>query len=541
MRRLHTALADALVAEGTEVVFGLMGDANMHLVADLVERCGVRFVAVRQEGAAVMAADAYSRASGRPGVATVTMGPGLAHTATALTIARHARSPVILVAGDTPVADRLHVQSFDQAAFAAATAGAFHRVRLPATLAEDVALAFRAVRRGAGPVVLDVGMDLQAEPRPDGWAYRPSTALLPAAQVPQPDPDRVLAVATLLTGTRRRVVLAGRGAVAAGARTALLALAERLGAPVATTLRAKDWFAGLPFDLGVAGGFSTDAARRVLGQADVVVAVGASLNSFTTDRGLLFPQARVVQVTTDPGDVGDPLAPDEVLIADARLAADALTAAVPPTAETWRDTVVGELADAARERAGVELVEDPEGLDPRAVVAACNHLLPRNRAVVIGIGHFGGFVGPALDVGDPTALFTPWEFGSIGVGLPFGIGVAAARPDRPTIVFEGDGSLLQALAELDTAARCGLPLLVVVMDDRAYGAEIHKLADAGADPSICHFPARDLGAVALGLGCAARTATTAEALDAALRELFPLDGPVLLHVPVSRRVRQRVF
>lgn len=539
--KLHTALADALVAEETDVVFGLMGDANMYLVADLVQRCGVRFVAVRHESAAVMAADAYSRASGRPGVATVTMGPGLAQTATALTIARHARSKVVLVAGDTPIADRLNVQRFDQAPFAYATAGGFCRVRLATTLAEDVAIAFRAVRRGDGPVVLDVGMDLQAEPRPDGWSYTPSTALLPPAQTLQPDPVRVEAVSRLLDGSSRPVVLAGGGAVASDARDALLALAEHLGAPVATTLQAKDWFAEEPSDLGVAGGFSTESTRHVFAAADTVLAFGARLTQFTTDRGRLFAAARIVQVTTDPRDVGEETVPDEVIIADARLTAEALTATALPSVDySWAASAMVERStsdDAAAET----FVDDPEGLDPRAVVTACNRLLPSDRAVVVGIGHFGGFVAPAIHVTDPTSLFTPWEFGSIGVGLPFGIGVASARPDRPTVVFEGDGSLMQVLAELDTVARCGLPVLVVVMDDRAYGAEIHKLADAGVDPALCHFPPRDYAAMARDLGCDGRTATTAGALEAELRDLFPLTGPALLHVPVSRQVRQRVF
>lgn len=539
--QLHTALADALVTEGTEVVFGLMGDANMHLVADLVQRCGVRFVAVRHEAAAVMAADGYSRATGRPGVATVTMGPGLAQTATALTIARHARSPVLLVAGDTPIRDRLHVQSFDQAAFAATTAGVSRRVRRADTLADDVAMAFRSTRSGCGPVVLDVDMDLQAEPRPAGWTYRPSSALLPSAQIRHPDPRRIEAVAALLGACERPVVLAGRGAVSAGARPALLALADHLGAPVATTLQAKDWFAGEPFDLGIAGGFSTGLARGVLGAADCVLAIGASLTQFTTDGGRLFGQARTVQVTVEPSDVGDPLAVDEVVLGDARLAAEALTATAVPAVWSWREAALSEHGPRRHPLDGVVFVDDADGLDPRAVVAACNRRLPAERSTVVGIGHFGGFVAPALDVADPRALFTPWEFGSIGVGVPFGLGVAAALPDRPTVVFEGDGSLMQCVGELDTIARTRLPVLVVVLDDRAYGAEIHKLVDAGLDPSICHFPPRDLAAVARGLGCRALTARTTDELESALTRLFPLEGPTVLHVPVSRQVRQHVF
>ena len=179
-------------------------------------------------------------------------------------------------------------------------------------------------------------------PRPDGWTYRPSGALLPPAQLHAPDPERIEAVTKLLAGSSRPVILAGGGAVAADARDTLLALADHLGAPVGTSLQAKDWFAGEPFDIGVAGGFSTALARRVLGAADVVLAFGARLTQFTTDRGRLFGQAQIVQVTTDPRDVGDPTAVDEAVIADARLTAEALSAAALPSLQAWRESALAE-------------------------------------------------------------------------------------------------------------------------------------------------------------------------------------------------------
>lgn len=540
--KLHSALAEALVAEGTEVVFGLMGDANMYLVVDLVERLGVRYIAVRHEQAAVMAADAYSRATGRPGVCTVTMGPGLTHTATALTVARHNRSQVVLVAGDTPVADRLNVQNFEQQPFAMATAGAFQRVRTAETLAEDVCLAFRHVRLGRGPIVLDVGMDLQAQDRPEGFQPLPSLQTLPEPQLATPDPARLEAVTKILANSSRPLVLAGRGAFRAGAKDALIALADRLGAPLTTSLGAKGLFAGHPYAVGVTGGFATDLTREVVGRADCVLAFGATLNRWTMDQGKMFAaDARLVQVVTDVETVGDFRRVDEAVLADARTVAEALLAVVEPGGGGWRDDALRERIATEDPLAQVELVDDAHGLDPRAVLLAVNRLLPARRQAVIGIGHFGGWFGQHLTVTEPGTLFTPWEFGSIGVGVPFGLGVAAANPDTPTVVFEGDGSLLQMLGELDTAVRAKLPLLVIVMDDGAYGAEIHKFARLGVPIDLCLFDSPDFAAVARGLGMEARTVSTTDGLEQALSTLGPITAPTLLHVRISREVNQRVF
>ena len=533
---LHTALSDALVAEGTEVVFGLMGDANMELVVDLVERHGVRFVPVRHEQTAVFAADAYARASGRIGVATVTQGPGLANCATALTVARHARSPVVLVTGDTPVANRLNVQSFEQRPFVESTAGAFQPVRTPATLAEDVWLAFRHVRLGRGPVVLNVGMDLQAGPRPERFSYTPSAATLPAPQRRMPDPERLEVVGKLVAGARRPVVLGGRGVHLAGAEQAVAALADRLGAPLVTSLGGAGLFHGHRRLSGVMGGFSTPATSDLLEGADLVLAFGAGLNQFTLKTREPL-SATVVQIGLDEGVVGDVRRVDEALLADARLAAEALLEIVEGRDEGWADDRIG-VADPF---AGAEMVTDPEGVDPRAVVRACNQLLPRERDVVIGIGHFGGFFGPHLEVSEPGSLFTPWEFGSIGVAVPFGLGVAVARPDRLTVAVEGDGSLMQCLGDLDTLVRCDVPLLVVVIDDRAYGAEIHKLRRRGIADDLAHFANPDFAALARDLGLDAHTVRSEEDLQRVFPQLRDLRRPTLVHVQVSQRVTQQVF
>ncbi|MDG4771093.1 thiamine pyrophosphate-binding protein [Solwaraspora sp. WMMD792] len=545
--KVYQAIADALVEHGVDTVFGLLGDANMFLVADLVARHGVRFVAARNENAAVMMADGWARVTGRCAVATVTQGPGLAAAGPALTIARQAGTPLLLLAGDTPASDPLHVQNFPQQPFALATAGTFVPMTGASTVSRDVAAAVREAVGRPGPVVLDIPLDLQDEPAGDRPAVPLGAAVAPAGPLPlAPDPTAVAGLADRLRRARRPVILAGRGAVHAGPE--LTALADHAGAVLVTSLMAAGLFAGHPYALGVAGGLARPLTRDVLREADLVVTFGAGLNRWTADHGQLFDAAQVYSVDRDPAAIGARWPVHGGLVGDAALAARALTGALesaPPGPEPhgWRTP---RLARAIRDADPfAELGPEPAGarhVDPRRLMAICARRLPLPRTTVVGVGHFGGW--PNLYLDSPAvdrSLVAPWEFGSIGVGVAYAIGAALGRPDRPVVAFEGDGSLLTALGELDTLARVGAPVLVIVLDDGAYGAEVRKLRPAGADPGIARFPYRDLAAVAGALGVTAYRAHDEATVSAAFDALLPLTGPVLLHVKVDPDVVQQHF
>ncbi|MFI6819824.1 thiamine pyrophosphate-binding protein [Micromonospora sp. NPDC050187] len=539
--RAYQALADAIVAHGVDTIFGLLGDANMFLVTDLIERHGVRFVAARNENAAVMMADGYARVTGRCAVATVTQGPGLAVAGAALTIARQARTPLVLVAGDTPPADPGHVQHFDQQPFALATAGSFVPVATPATAVRDLARAFRQARELPGPVVLNVPMDLQDEPVPSGAP--PCVPHVPPrpAQPPAPHPEAVAALADRLRAARRPVLLAGRGAESAG--PAIRELADRSGALLATTLMAAGLFAGHPYHLGVAGGLARPLTRRMFAEADLVVTFGAGWNRWTADHGTLAGAATVVAVDTDPAAPGARWPVDDAVLGDAGTTARAVGALLAPQSRPdWRTAELAADLAAADPFADLDVCSTPDRIDPREFVRVCAGRLPAERTTVVGVGHFGGWPNLLLDsAATDRSLVAPWEFGSIGVGLPFAVGAAVGRPDRPVVAFEGDGSLLTGLGELDTLARTGAAVLLVVLDDSAYGAEVRKLRPRGVDPAPARFPDRDLAAVARALGLTAYTVTDTAGAEAALDAVLPLTGPVLLHVRVTPDVVQERF
>jgi thiamine pyrophosphate-dependent acetolactate synthase large subunit-like protein len=341
----------------------------------------------------------------------------------------------------------------------------------------------------------------------------------------------------MLGAARRPVLLAGRGAE--HARDELAALADHLGAVLATTLMAAGLFGDHPCGAGVAGGLARPGVRRLLGEADLVVTFGAGLNRWTADHGALFPDAKVASVDTDPSAIGARWPVDHGVVGDAALVARALCETMP---EGGNAPCSAAAVQAVGEGNPFEEVCEEGRIDPRAFIRICAERLPAERTTVVGVGHFGGW--PNLYLDSPAvdrSFVAPWEFGSIGVGVPFGIGAAVGRPGRPVVVFEGDGSLFSSLGELDTLARIGLPVLVVVLDDSAYGAEVRKLVARGVDPGLARFPSRDLTAVAGALGIPAHAVRDAASAKAAFDALLPLDGPALLQVHVARAVIQERF
>jgi thiamine pyrophosphate-dependent acetolactate synthase large subunit-like protein len=535
--KVSEALAEAFISEETENVFGLMGDANLHWWSEMAGR-GTRMVSARHETAAVAMADGYAQATGRVGVATVTCGPALVHTATPLTAASRGRTPLVLFAGDTPPATLGNSQDVDQRRVAELCEAGFVAVRSPATVADDVWTAFYRARTESRPIVLNVPMDLQSIAYPGEWRYEPSLELTQPPQRPVPDSAACGTVADLVAEAHRPVVLVGRGAMASGARSSVLALARRVGALIATTMPAKGWLDDDEFAVGIVGPLASAIGQELFSEADLVIAVGAGLDRYTTtDGGAAFPKARIVSVTTTPTIKGGSRRPDLFLTGDA----DACVRALVDLLEQRGVAHDGFRTSETRERIASSTAavrsptDDSHGLDPRTVMRVLEPHLGDAEDVVVGVGHFLSFA--AMHLRRPIGGHFYWShyFGSIGYALPIGIGIAAARPDRRVTVIEGDGSLMMSLPELETAARSGLDLRVVVVNDQALGAEMHKLRAVGLDPADAHLPTPDFGAVGRVLGGTGDLVTNAEELRRSL-DRYRSEGPGL-HVIDARTDR----
>ncbi len=521
-----------LAARGVRHVFGVVGSGNFHVTNALVAG-GARFVGAAHEGGAATMADAYARVSGELGVLSVHQGPGVTNALTGVTEAAKSRTPMIVLA---PEATAPRSNFFiDLPVAAAAIGAAFFRVRAEHAAA-DVAAACRAAARGT--VILGLPLDVQAAPV--------SASDAPTVVEPPPLPVDVSALVDALVAAHRPVFVAGRGATrSTGAREALIALADRCGALLAASAVAKGLFVGDPWNLDISGGFATPLAAELIGGSDLVVAWGSTLNMWTTRHGkLIGPHATVVQVDTDPDALGVNRRIDVGVVGDVTAVARAVVEALDGRrtggsqaggfrdggsqaggfrdggsqaggfrtggsqaggfrSGGWRSPDLAEriAAEGSWRTVGFMPDDDPTTIDPRALTMALDDLLPAARTVVIDSGNFMGYPSTLLSVPDTAGFVFTQAFQSIGLGLASALGAAVARPDRLTVAALGDGGFLMSVAELTTAVRLGLPLIVVVYDDAAYGAEVHHFGPDGYPLDTVTFPDTDLAEIGHGFGC----------------------------------------
>ena len=271
----------------------------------------------------------------------------------------------------------------------------------------------------------------------------------------------------------------------AGAGAAIEELADRTGALLATSAMAHGLFAGSPYALGIAGGFACPHAAELLAESDVIVSFGATLNHWTTCHGaLLGPGTQLIQADLDAAAIGAHQPAHLGIVGDAAATAQALLSELAVRDHQAPGRRTPEIAQAiGTHRWRDEPYDDapaPDTIDPRTLAIALNDLLPADRAVAVDSGAFTGWPAMYLDVADARAWLFCNAFQSVGLSLGAAIGAAVARgAGRITVAAVGDGGLFLALPELDTAARLGLPLLIVVCNDAAYGAEVHHFGPMG--------------------------------------------------------------
>jgi thiamine pyrophosphate-dependent acetolactate synthase large subunit-like protein len=474
-------------------VFGVMGNGNVYFL-DAAEKLGLRFSAVRHEGAAIAAADAYYRASGRLAAGTTTYGPGYTNALTALAEAVQAQIPVVLVTGDAP-SSGARPQDVDQAAIAAGLGAAtFTVTRDAAGSITRQAVEYALTKRTA--VVIAIPYDLAALEA----AYEE----LPAPLAPQVTDDGgadLGQVARLLAGARRPLILAGRGAHLAGAGPELRELADRLGALTAGTALALNLLQGDGY-LGIAGGFGTDTAAGLMGEADVVLVAGASLSPFTMRFGhLLGPDSTVIQIDT----ALQPTNPrvDTFVSADVKSAAGRILRTLDggPSGSAWRTEARRRLTEGPAHHPGS--AETPDGrLDPRALATALDAVLPERRTVVQDGGHFLGWAPMYWHIPRPQDLvMVGTAYQTIGLGLASAVGAARAVEDGRTLVLaSGDGGFLMGLSDLESLIGAASSAIVVIYNDAAYGAEIHQYGSRGLTEKPMLIPEVDFSGIARALG-----------------------------------------
>ncbi|WP_026416637.1 thiamine pyrophosphate-binding protein [Actinomadura oligospora] len=540
------AVGRALARLGPQTVFGVVGSGNSEVTNALVEG-GVRFVAARHEGGAATMADAYARAGGGLGVLSVHQGPGLTNALTGIAEAAKSRTPLLVLTGEVAASAVRSNFRIDQGALARAVGAVPERIHSPETALSDLARACRTAVAARRTVVLGLPLDVQAAPYdgPDecvpqaphatGTAWQPAVPPLAV-----PPPAALARLADALASAERPVFLAGRGARLSGAGVPLRTLAGRCGALLATSAVARGLFRGDAFDLDVSGGFATPVAAELIRRADLLVGWGCALNDWTLRHGDLVGEgARLVQVDVEAEALGAHRPVDLSLIGDAAetaLAADAELARRGHRIRGYRTrAVAGRVAAEGRWR-DLPFKDRSDGvrIDPRTLSVALDDLLPAERTVAVDSGNFMGYPTMYLDVPDVDGLVFTQGFQAIGLGLATAVGAALARPDRLTVAALGDGGAMMSAVELDTAARLGLGLLVVVYDDEAYGAEVHHFGPHGHPLDTVTFPPADLAGVARAYGCEALAVRRVEDLEPVRDWLSgPRDRPMVVQAKVT--------
>jgi acetolactate synthase I/II/III large subunit len=536
--KVYDAVANAFVKEGGTTVFGLLGDGQLTWWPAMTKHPGVRMIDVREEGQALAMAEGYARASGKVGVCSVTHGPGLARLSLSLIAAARSRTPIVVHTATTSFNDEREIQYLNQDRFVAASECGYIEIIKPDYAEEAVRQAFFRARRESRPIVLSVPVDVAGkETDSEGEDYVVSTALGGGQQRIRPALDRVQEAVKIISGSKRPVIVLGRGARDPQAQEVADRLGKRIGALIATSLLAKGTLGTSEWHTGVSGQFSPRAAMKLFEEADCVIAIGAGLNIRTLNGGYLYPNARIVQIDVQPhvllgtdrsadcyvqGDAVETVQEIEGMLAQQGVQRDGFRTAATRNA----------LRGAFRDPGEFEI--EPGTVDIREVLETLDGKLPSKVGLVTGSAH--NFSFPMWHMHKPRAFqVSVTSFTGVGQVIGNAIGAAVASKD-PVCAIDGDGSALQNIQELDTAARLKVKLLYFIVNDEAYGAEFHKLRAKGLDGNLSAVPTPDFGALARVFGCRGKQVKTLDEVAAGIDEFMAGDGPMVLDVRISRNV-----
>jgi acetolactate synthase I/II/III large subunit len=536
-------LARALEAYGVTAVFFVPTILSKALY-EMEARTGIDRILTHGEKAAVYMADGYARASGRPGVC-------MAQTVGAANLAAGLRDPYL---GGSPVVaftggpynwsrGRSYYQEIEDFPLFKPVTKFSAQVTDGGRLPDLLAQAFAASVAGQpGPTHLEVfghsGEDVE-----DGEVDVPVPAarpfVVPAYRTRSPA-EGIAAATALLAGASRPVIVAGGGVRASGASAELRTLAEKLNIPVATSLNAKDQLPGdHPLNVGVPGVYARASANQVLLEADVVLFVGSKTGNQVTLNWQIPPlRTKVIQLDINPDELGRHYPDTLGLVTDAKLGLADLAAAAAADASAGRLAWVARtqhIAGQWRENYAELMASDAEPIRPERLAAEFSRHLPGNALLVSDTGHSGMWTGGMVDLTSPEQGFIR-AAGSLGWGLPAAIGAQVAQPDRPVILWTGDGGLWYHIGELETAARWKIPAVIVVNNNRSLNQEINVYSRAyggslhGRHGELWHFRDTDFAAVAESMGVLGLTVSKASDFESALEKALASNGPALINV-----------
>ena len=524
-------LVDCLIAQGADRIFTVPGESFLAVLDALHDSPEVQTVVCRQEGGAAFMACADGALTGRPGVCFVTRGPGATNASIGVHVAMQDSQPLLLFIGDVDrgMKDREGFQEVDFGAMFAPLAKLVLRIDDPARIPEYVARAWSVAISGRpGPVVIALPEDMLLQ-AVSGAAPRP--AIHRPAQAVCPDAMRVLM--DLIGGAAAPVAIVGGAGWHAKARAHFTSFAERIGLPVAGAFRRQDAIANAsPVWAGNLGyGPGPKLVERIKA-ADLIIAVGARLGEATTDGYTLItpdhPGQVLVHIHPDPSELGRVYRPDLAICADMAEFAEAV--------DLWDDDLLSFDAGPVAHREWLDwstAKPAPYALDMAACVTAMRDALPGDSIICNGAGNFSGWWHRYWHYdGFPTQLAP--TAGAMGYGVPAAVAAALRHPERTVVALAGDGDFLMNGQELATAVQYDCDLLVVLVDNSAYGTiRMHQEREFPARISATTLHNPDFAALAVAYGGWSARAETTEQFTKALAQAQTRKGLRLLHLVID--------
>lgn len=519
-------IAEAVRDAGIADVFTVAGGHFLPTLHELGQMGAPRIVAARHEQGAGYMASGYALVTGEPGVVlSGAPGPGATNLVTAVANAQADSIPLLVLSAqvDRRYVHRNILQYCDNvglfAPFCKSSVQAVSLDEIPNLIATGLQL---AASGRPGPVHIALPQNLQAD-----RAVRVDPVAAVAAPPPTPADASIDELVGRLGRSQRPAILAGHGVLRGGGSRALQTLAERLGAPTATSRSGiGSILSSHPSSVGMLGFYGTETAREAIAGADLVLVAGCALGEQTTygwRADLIAAEAQIVQIDADPSQINRVYPVDQGIVGDASTVLECLADRVEQR-ELWFTE---------RPHRTAPQNNPSQGLSAATAIAALNANAPEDAVVSADIGNHRLWVCEQLDIRRPEGLLQSCEFDAMGFSLPAAIGASVALPGTTVVAIAGDGGFVHTMGELAVARDLGLPLVAVVFVDGALGILRHQAEEMYGEDYFVRLGPIDFAGVARSFGVEARTVTEASDMDGAFEWALSLGKPALLAVTID--------